>query len=414
MKKYFYIAGALLLVFVVVLGFRFAGNNSKAAGTRVAKVDRGPIDAKVGARGRVEGISEEIKVTSKLAGRLKEVRVEEGQHIQQGDVIAVLENDDYLARVHAVEAAVKQAEARLERVLNGARREERDEARAAMEEAKAVAENARATYTRWKKLYEESGIISKEKVEEQERNLKTAEARHESLRQRFLLIDAPPRPEDVALARSELAAARAQLEEARVSYENTFVRAPIGGVILKKFLKPGESIIAFDRSSAPVVTMTDDSRLIVRAEIDETDISKIAVGQRARITADAYGRQPFYGTVKRIGNSIGKKNVRTDDPTEKVDTEVLETLVELDPSAKIQIGLRVDVWIEIVHREQVLRVPRVAVSTFHPDHRDFTRETFVLARSNGATEKRSVRIGACDGLHCEVISGLQEGETVVY
>ena len=96
----------------------------------------------------------------------------------------------------------------------------------------------------------------------------------------------------------------------------------------------------------PIVTIGDNSVLRVRVDVDETDVAKIKVGQPAYVTADAYGKQRFLGHVVRVGNELGRKNVRTDEPTEKVDTKILETLVQLDPGIQLPDGLRVDAYID--------------------------------------------------------------------
>jgi HlyD family secretion protein len=71
----------------------------------------------------------------------------------------------------------------------------------------------------------------------------------------------------------------------------------------------------------------------------------VKVGERAYVTADAFGKQKFWGQVVRVGQQLGPKNVRTDEPTEKVDTKILETLVELDQNSNLPDGLRVDAFI---------------------------------------------------------------------
>ena len=93
------------------------------------------------------------------------------------------------------------------------------------------------------------------------------------------------------------------------------------------------------------MTIGDRKTLRVRVDVDETDVSKVRVGQRAYVTADAFGKQKFWGHVVRVGQQLGPKNVRTDEPTEKVDTKILETLVELDPGSQLPDGLRVDAFI---------------------------------------------------------------------
>jgi len=101
------------------------------------------------------------------------------------------------------------------------------------------------------------------------------------------------------------------------------------------------------RGDAMVITMADDSTLRVRLDVDESDVSKLRVGQRAYVTAEAYGTHKFQGRVIRVGRILGKKNVRTDEPSEHVDTKILETLVELDVGQPLPLGLRVDAFVEI-------------------------------------------------------------------
>jgi hypothetical protein len=96
---------------------------------------------------------------------------------------------------------------------------------------------------------------------------------------------------------------------------------------------------------SPIVTVADRSVIRVRMDVDETDVGRVMVGQAAYITADAYGARRFPGHVSRVGQQLGKPNVRTDEPTERVDQKVLETLVVLDDGHELPIGLRVQAFI---------------------------------------------------------------------
>jgi len=176
------------------------------------------------------------------------------------------------------------------------------------------------------------------------------EAEYEQAAQHFALIDAEAREEDRAHAQAAVATARAQLAEARAFLEKSTIRAPINGVILRKLRHGGESVSTqFD---SPVITMADDSVLRVRLDVDESDVSKLRVGQRAYVTAEAYGTHKFWGHVIRVGRILGKKNVRTDEPSEHVDTKILETLVELEPGQQLPLGLRVDSFVESGERSE--------------------------------------------------------------
>jgi len=92
----------------------------------------------------------------------------------------------------------------------------------------------------------------------------------------------------------------------------------------------------------PILTVGDTKVLRVRIDVDETEVSKIHIGQKAYVTAEAYRDHKFWGRVVHFAKQLGRKNVRTDEPTEGVDTKILETLVELDPGTELPVGLRVD------------------------------------------------------------------------
>lgn len=306
----------------------------------------------IAAPGRVEPISEEIKINAEISGRLRAVLVEEGQSVQRGQTVALLEDSDYRARLVSAEAVLQQKEAELRRVANGARGQERREAAAAITEAEAVVANAQSEYDRRQGLYR-TGDIAREEVERAERQLNVAQARAAAVKERHAFVDAPAREEDLARAEAEIALAKARIAEARAMLDKTVIRAPLNGVVLRKHLKTGESALAATMGNPqPIVTLADTSRLRVRVDVDEADIGKLAVGQTAYVRADAYGAKRFSGRVVRIGEILGKKNVRTDEPTEKVDTKILETLVELEAGSELKPGLRVDAFIETASPER--------------------------------------------------------------
>jgi len=294
--------------------------------------------------GRVEPSSEDIKIGSELSGRLKLVKVEEGDAIHRGEVLAELENADYLAQVESARANVVAKQATLRKVNNGARRQERNAAWSSVSEAKAVAENAQAELRRRQELFS-AGVVSREELERFVREADVAKAKYQSAIEQHSLVDDRAREEDRSVAEADLQLANAQLEEAQARYEKTFIRSSIDGSVLRKHHRSGESVSNSSTVPDPVLTIGDRKTLRVRVDVDETDVSKVRVGQKAYVTADAFGQQKFWGRVVRVGQQLGPKNVRTDEPTEKVDTKILETLVELDPGAQLPDGLRVDAFI---------------------------------------------------------------------
>jgi len=295
----------------------------------------------ISAAGRVEPASEEVKIGAQLSGTLRET-VAEGQRLRKGEAIATLDNGEYVARVEAARATVEVRQAELDRIVNGARDQERREAAAAVEEAKAVLANARDEMERQKSLWQ-TGDISRADWERAEREHRVAEARVQQASERYAFLDAPARADERARAEASLALARAQLAEAEAMLEKTVVRAPFDGTVLKRFHKAGETVS--DKGDAPIVSFGDVSRLRVRVDIDETDVARLDPGDRAYFTAEAFGTRKFWGKVVQVGGELGKKNIQTDEPSEKLDTKVLETLVELDGHPPLPAGLRVDSFI---------------------------------------------------------------------
>ena len=311
-----------------------------------AGTSEGPVVAGrnwVAAPGRVEPVSEEMRLGFDIAGKIREVSVEEGDRVRQGQVLARLAADELAARVDAAEQALAASEAALAKVLAGARDMERKEAGAAVSEARAVLDVARVEHLRRKQLLAKE-VLSREEADRAEREYKVATERLDAARQHFRFIDDPAREEDVKKAMAEAAEARARLAEAQATAEKAVIRSPIDGVVLRKHRRAGEMVsVSFD---TPVVSVGDIGRLRVRADVDERDIGRIGVGQKAVMMAEAYGSRRFTGSVVRVAGILGKKNIRTDEPAEKNDTRILETLIDLDaPAETLPVGLRMDVFI---------------------------------------------------------------------
>jgi len=315
---------------------RHNANNPGSQSADLAYVVAGP--------GMIEPVSENIKVGSEMSGKLKSVNVEEGDSIRAGQVLAVLENDDYRAELASSAAEVQAKEATLRKVVNGSRAQERSEALAGVRAFEAVVKNAQAELQRRQELYD-SGVISREELDHYTREYDVAKEEYQEKSDRYSLVNTATREEDVAFARADVQLAQAHLAEAQARYDKTFIKSPINGIVLRKHHRNGESVSNSATTPDPVLTIGNTEMLRVRVDIDESDVNKVRMGQKAWVTADAFGKQKFSGHVVRIGELLGPKTIRTDEPTERVDRKFLELLVELDPAANLPVGLRVDTFI---------------------------------------------------------------------
>ena len=295
---------------------------------------------RVVAPGRVEPVSEEVEIGVEIPGRIAALHAEEGDQVRAGQVIAELENRDYRAQLAVAEAGVAEARAVLARTRNGSRAEELREAQAAVDQAEAVEGQARREAARREALAAD-GVIAREERDRAARDVTVASARLTALRERLALVQAGPRVEDHRQAEAVLAGAIAGMHEASARLAKTLIVAPIDGTVLRRRLRVGESVTP-EVPGTSLYTLADLSRLRVRVDVDEHDVGAVALGQRAYVTAVAYRERRFEGRVIRVGRVLGRKNIRTDEPRERVDTKILEVLVELDQGTSLPIGLRVD------------------------------------------------------------------------
>lgn len=203
-------------------------------------------------------------VASKGTGRLVELRVREGDQVKKGDILGRLESAD-------VEAALARAKANL------------NVARSANDQAKAEMDDAASNYDRKKSLREE-GLVPQADFEVAQARFRRAKA-------------------SLASGEAGVRAAEAAVRAAEVEVENTYIRAPFDGTVLTKNAEVGEVVAPFGSSTqakAAVVTMADMTSLQVEADVSESNIEKIRLGQRAEIALDAYPETKYEGVIQTI------------------------------------------------------------------------------------------------------------------
>jgi HlyD family secretion protein len=323
-----------------------AGAAAQISGT---EADRGVAPSmpsrfgRIAAAGRVEPIGGVIELAIGEIGALKGVYVDAGDAIHRGQLLAELDNADQQARVAAANAQVRLREAELLELEHGARPEERRESAAELDQSAAELALAKREFDRRAPLVQ-SGVASREAMDQARSALDVAAAKHAASEAAVNLINAPPRAEDVEIARANLALARAALDEQRALLDKTQLRSPIDGIVLRRYLRAGEAISI--QPPTPILEIGNIDGLRVRAEIDEADIAHIRLGQRAWISAEAYRGQRFGGVVAKINPRAGRKTVFTDDPADRRDTKIVEALINLDAGVHLPVGLRVDVILE--------------------------------------------------------------------
>jgi HlyD family secretion protein len=253
----------------------------------------------------------QILVSPKVSGMVRTLRIvkpgeslaagrplEEGERVQKGDILAILETTDYEADVARTKALLSAAEQRLAMEHKNLPNEI-ERALAELNEAKTNRDYLKTVLDRSEKLAK-TNAISPNELEQRRSDFEAGSHRVERLQNAVELVRGP-QVERLKLAEAEVSQARAELTKAEWRLDNCTILAPVSGTILKKNVEEGNIVnpIAFNGSFS-ICDMADLSQLEVDLSIQERDVSKVYKGQRCVIRCEAYPDRPYHGTVSRL------------------------------------------------------------------------------------------------------------------
>lgn len=288
------------------------------------------------ATGRVEPKDGEARISAEVPGRIAEVLASVGDHVQAGDPLLLLDSDDLYSKLSA---ALSEAEVRIR---------ERDD-----EEATGVALERRhaedALNTSQRALFHAERAFdaaarggdanaitdARGKLAEAQKQVDTDKAALDQI----LAKPGLPLPTRVE---SSLWVARTDVEQVEKAIERTVVRAPQNGTVLNIWARVGE--MAAPSPDAALILFGDISSLRVRAEVEARDLTKIRLGQRTVVRADAFPDKDFEGVVTQVAPALGTPRITTRGPRRPNDVEVLEVLISLDGTPPLLTGMRVDAF----------------------------------------------------------------------
>jgi ABC exporter DevB family membrane fusion protein len=334
MKKTAVIIG---LTFLIVTGyFLFSRQESDEPSTRLM------TERYVSAEGKVEAMPGlDVEVGSELTGRIEKLFVKEGDRVKKGQVLARLANRDIQAKLKEAESELAVAEARLKEVASGSREEEIEKAAAALEAAVAERDLARKNLERYKDLYQE-GMVSKSRLDEAERAFAVATAGVKEAEEAKRLLVAGPKPETVKLHENAVTQAEATVAYYKSLLEKILITAPISGKVIHLYLEEGEMVY----SEIPMVAIADVEKIRINAEVDETDIGRIRIGDPAEITSVAYPGKVFQGRIQEISDYVGTRKVKPNNPAVNLGMKVVQVKIELLEKTPFKLGMTVDVIIK--------------------------------------------------------------------
>jgi HlyD family secretion protein len=322
--------------------------SERTAVSRVGGPDaQAPLPEKgdlVGGNGEVEPAARETRVAAQVSAVVQKIFVKEGDQVKAGDPLVQLANGVEAAALQAAEGDLAAERANLNRTLKGLRVEDRDAVAADTEAARARAELSAGTLARTEQLAK-SGAATPDELDRARRTAQTDQATYQGNQARLRAAEAGSRSEDIAFQKARVLGAEARVAQARATLDRLLVRAAADGEVLQVKVREGE-LYSFSGAD-PLLVMGDTRTLRVRMDVDERDIARVAVGQRAWVTADAFGAKKFTGAVVELGRRFGRKNIRTDDPIEKNDTKILEVVLQLDSNELLVPGQRVMSFIAV-------------------------------------------------------------------
>ena len=298
------------------------------------EVPRGDL---IAGNGVVEPADRETRVAAAVSGRLARVAVREGDHVHAGDLLAELASEPEQAAQAAAEAEVAVASAELARARRGTRAEDVDAANAEAEAARARAALSTDLLARSTALAR-TGDATQDELDRARRQSEADQATVRQLDARRRLAVNGTRREDIDVAAARVRAAAARRDQARANVDRLSVRSPIEAEVLFVRCRAGEYYVP---GSEALMILGDTRTLRARLDIDEREIARVRVGAAAFVTADAFPGRRLAGRVADVARRFGRRNVRTDDPSERIDTKVLEVVVELTQRDGLVPGQRV-------------------------------------------------------------------------
>lgn len=234
----------------------------------------------------------EVELGFNVSGRVEQMLFEEGDQVDQDQLLAGLERDRFIDRVESVRANVRRQRAVVARLEAGSRPEEIERAQAEVAAAQAALRSAQLVYERRLALVR-TEAVSQETVDEAREARDRAAANLEAAQQTLQLVIKGPRQEDIEAARAQLQALEAELALAQEDLIDTDVYAPNAGTIRVRIVEPG----AIVRAGEPIYTLSLQDPVWVRAYVSEPNLGRIYPGMSVKVITDSRPEQPYRGQI---------------------------------------------------------------------------------------------------------------------
>lgn len=312
----------ITLGFLVILGFLLATMYWNFSKEKAPLKLFGSIDQKT------------VYLAFEEAGRISEVLASEGQEVEQGRILAKLDDERYIIALQTAKAAHETAQAEFNLLAAGPRAQEVDVAKAKLQAVSEQFALSTRLCERQKKMGSATSVTQRDQICSK---VKVDQALLLEAQKSLDMIQAGARAEELAIAKARVKQAQVQIEDAQRALDNCVLKAPSQGIIRARLKEPGDMVNA----SAPAFELALTNPLWARVYIDEVNLGKIKTGQSVKLTVDSYPNQVFEATVGFISSvaEFTPKTVQTEEVRTSLVYEVRLTVS--DPNKQLRLGMPV-------------------------------------------------------------------------
>ncbi|MEY9131033.1 HlyD family secretion protein [Bradyrhizobium diazoefficiens] len=375
-----------LLTVVVLLGLGAWQGIRVLLGPAVVvdRVARGRLVETVVASGHVE-TPYRVEIGSQITGTVEDVLVQEGERVTKGQPLIALEARESKASVVQAQGAVAQAEARI-RQLEELTLPSAEEAQT---QAEATLRNAQQTYDRTAQL-ERNGYATRAALDDAQKTLDVARAAKRATE--FQVYTASPGGSDHVMAQTQLNQARANLDTAESRLGYATIVAPRDGVLITRSVERGTVV----QAGKALLVLAPSGELQLVLQIDERNLGRLALGQTALASADAYPDRHFSATVTYINPGVD---------ISRATVEVKLTVKE--PPDYLRQDMTVSVDIEVAAKDNAEVLPVRSVREI------LSGQAWVMTVKNGRAAKHPVKVGLRGNSQIEIVEGMQPGDIAI-
>ncbi|HTR81833.1 MAG TPA: efflux RND transporter periplasmic adaptor subunit [Bacteroidota bacterium] len=291
------------------------------------------------ASGTLEAV--EVNVSSKVAGQIQSLFVDEGSAVKAGDTLAILDHSTTEIQLAQAKAGVDLADAQYQLLVNGARREDLRLAEESMRQATSSFNLAKDDYQRTQSLYA-SHSVTKQQLDDAKSRFTIAQAAEASAQQNIDKLQHFARPEDLAAAKARLDQAKASADLLRKQISDSYIISPVSGTVTHKPVEMGE----LAGVGTVIVTVSQLDVLNLMIYVGDTELGKVKLGGAADVVIDTYPNKTFPAKVIYISPiaEFTPKNVQTKEDRTKL---VFGVKLEIDnKSGVLKGGMPADAYLK--------------------------------------------------------------------